>query len=128
IEETTKYYESADVLYLPLINNSHTSLLIPQKVLEYLKMSKPIIGMLQGDGKQILEDAGGAIFVDENPESIRNGILKISKLSAEEKKIMGLKNSEYFKKREDFDLDNICDILIGDLKETITVHNKAEKK
>ncbi len=91
-------------------------------------MSKPIIGMLQGDGKQILEDAGGAIFVDENPESIRNGILKISKLSAEEKKIMGLKNSEYFKKREDFDLDNICDILIGDLKETITVHNKAEKK
>lgn len=126
IEETVEYYKKADVLYLPLINNSRTSLLIPQKVLEYLKMSKPIIGMLQGDGKKILEDAGGSIFVDENPESIKEGILKVAKMTNEEKRAMGLKNSVYFKERKDFDLDNICEVLLEDMIDTIEIHKKKK--
>lgn len=129
IEETVEYYKKADVLYLPLANNSRTSLLIPQKVLEYLKMSKPIIGMLQGDGKKILEDAEGSVFVEENPESIKEGILKVANLTSKEKKEMGLKNSTYFKGREDFDLDNICNVLLDNITETIKIHKgKKEKK
>lgn len=127
IDETVEYYKNADVLYLPLANNSKTSLLIPQKVLEYLKMSKPIIGMLQGDGKKILEEAGGSIFVEENPESIKKGILQMNNLTNDEKREMGLKNSTYFKRRKDFDLDNICNVLLDDMTETIQIHKNKYK-
>lgn len=128
IDETAEYYKMADVLYLPLINNSYTSLLIPQKVLEYLKMSKPIIGMIQGDGKKILEDAGGSIFVDENPESIKNAILVLHKMSIQQKRKMGLKNSAYFSDHKEFDLNNICDRLIEDMEETIKIQKAHDGK
>ncbi|NMV82676.1 MAG: glycosyltransferase family 4 protein [Erysipelotrichia bacterium] len=115
-DQVIKYYEKADAVFIPLLNNSYTSQMIPQKVIETLKLGRPILGMLSGDGRKILENANGAIFCEQSVEGIKAGIEKIMSLSIEQRKTMGSNNYTYFAEHPEFTLDYSCRRMIVELE------------
>ncbi|MDY0100534.1 MAG: hypothetical protein RBR94_00900, partial [Bacilli bacterium] len=98
LEDTESLYQSADALIVTLKEGGTVGKTIPNKLIHYLKFKKPIIGVLEGDGKDILNATGGAFLSKQTPKDIAESILKMKSLSNEEKVKMGLRNYEYYLK------------------------------
>ena len=61
-----------------------------------MAFGKPIVGVLGGDGKDILLESGGAVIAEENPQSIADAINHLASLSSEERKKLGQLNQAYY--------------------------------
>ena len=94
---------SADALYVSLKNEGIVGKTIPNKLTMSMAFSRPIIAVLEGDGKRVLEESQGALFAEENAQSLANAITRLSKLSKEEKDSLGARNRKYFD--ENFSLE-----------------------
>lgn len=70
-EDALATLEKADLLFFSLIEDPVFDITIPSKLFDYLLMNKPIITSIKGEGREILEQLGCAIFFDPNsPESL----------------------------------------------------------
>lgn len=90
------YFKNADALYVSLKNEGTVGKTIPNKLMMSMAFARPIVGVIQGDGRDVLKDSGGAFLADENAESIKNALLAISNLSANEKARLGRLNKQYY--------------------------------
>jgi len=90
------YFKKADALYVSLKSEGTVGKTIPSKLLMSMVFARPIVGVIKGDGKDVLEDSGGAFLADENPESIKNALIAISNLSENEKARLGKLNKLYY--------------------------------
>ena len=66
------------------------------------------------DGKDVLEDSGGAFLAEENPESVKNALLAISNLSEKEKARLGKLNKMYYDSH--FSLRTVTDQIEKEFK------------
>ena len=98
IEETVRYYKNADALIVGLDNKGTVGKTIPNKLSQYLYFKKPILGVLEGDGKDLLTKTGGALLTANDIDSISKGMLDIIHLNEKTKLEMGKKNKEYYEK------------------------------
>jgi len=115
-KDTINFYVKADVLFAPLYNNSFTSYMIPQKVIEYFMYSRPILGMLVGDGKELITQASKLnVVCDQTIESLSNAIDHICSMNEEEMTRCGLENRAFFVKNKRFQLPIICEELESSL-------------
>ena len=108
------YFKRADALYVSLKGEGTVGKTIPSKLLMSMAFGRPIVGVIQGDGKDILEDSGGAFLADENPESVKNALLAISNLSTKEKTRLGLLNKFYYESH--FSLRTVTDLIEKEFK------------
>lgn len=90
------YFKSADAIYVSLKSEGIVGKTIPNKLMMAMAFAKPIIGVVKGDGRKVLEEAGGALFAEEDPASIKDAIIALSNMSEENKKAFGLKNLNYY--------------------------------
>ena len=90
------YFKNADALYVSLRNEGTVGKTIPNKLMMSMACGRPIVGVLQGDGANVLKESGGAFLADENAESVKNALLAISNLSANEKARLGKLNKFYY--------------------------------
>ena len=113
IEKAECYYHNATALIVSLKNVGTVGKTIPNKAIQYMTYGKPLIGVIQGDGKELLEKAKGTLFADENPEKIANCIEKICELSENNLQKMGINNKEYFDKNLNSKIltDHLLEIL-----------------
>lgn len=108
--QTRDFYKNADVLFVPLFYNSATSLMIPQKLIEYFMYSRPIFGMIKGDGADLLEKASSQnIVADQTVDSLQESLIKLLKMSNEDFEKCGKENRKFFDDNPRFSLDRICD-------------------
>ena len=116
-KKAASYFLSADCLYVSLKDEGFVGKTIPNKLVMYMTFARPIIAMLGGDGKQVLEDSKGAILCEENPESLANAIKEMKKLSKEEKEKLGHNNQVYYKKHFSIDVvsKDIIEVLLAEL-------------
>lgn len=98
IEVAEQYYASSTALIAPLKNTGIVGKTIPNKVVQYLKYGKPILGIIEGDGKQLLENANGTIFTSEDPKDIALIIDEICNKNSAELELLGKNNKNYFDK------------------------------
>lgn len=108
------YFESADVLYVSLSKDGYVGNTIPNKLMMSMAFAKPIIGVLAGDGKDVLEAAKGGIVCDEDPKQIAKAIISLYEMSEEERKNLGHLNKVYY--QDNFSLDIVTDSLESFLK------------
>ncbi len=74
------YHSIADVLLISLKSGKAVSSTIPGKLQTYLESNKFILGMIEGESKKIIEDAGIGCCVDPNsPEDLVKEILYLKK-------------------------------------------------
>ena len=90
------YFLSADALYVSLEDKGYVGKTIPNKLVMSMAFGKPIIGVLNGDGKDVLIKASGSFVADANPKSISEAILKMYNLSPGERKKLGDLNQAYY--------------------------------
>lgn len=108
--EVPSYFTNATALLVPLANTSSpVSKTVPNKLISSLAYSRAILASIGGDGHEVLEKAGGAVFAGEDHKDIAQAIEKLFSLSDEERKTMGEKNKAYFD--EHFDFDKVMDQL-----------------
>lgn len=96
-QKAAPYFKAADALYVSLKDEGHVGQTIPNKLVMSMAFNKPILAMLGGDGKEVLKQSGGAIFAEQNPQSLADAILSISSIPAEIRAKLGQMNLNYYK-------------------------------
>ena len=100
-KKASSYFVNADAFYISLSDSPYVGQSIPNKIMMYMAFGKPILGVISGDGKQVLEAAKGSIIVEENVTKIAQNIEKLSKLNKDQREEMGQNNYKYY--YENFD-------------------------
>lgn len=90
------YFKNADALYVSLRNEGTVGKTIPNKLMMSMAFARPIVGVIHGDGRDVLSESGGAFLAEENAESVKNALLAISNLSENEKARLGKLNKFYY--------------------------------
>lgn len=98
IEQAETFYKNADALIVPLKDSGYVGKTIPNKAVQYLKYGRPIVCIAKGDTKELLSRVDGSIYSEEDPESIKDAIIKFTKLSDSKKSEMGKNNKKLFDK------------------------------
>ena len=111
---SSAYFKSADAIYVSLSREGVVGKTIPNKVMMSMAFSKPIIGVLQGDGRKVLQEAGGALLADEDPESVKNAILALINMGEKEKVHFGRLNHLYYE--NNFALNTVAHMVESHLK------------
>ena len=117
-KKAASYFASADVLYVSLKNDGYVGKTIPNKLVMSMAFGKPIIGVLDGDGKNVLLESGGALIANPDKSSIAAAIEKMASLTEEERKRLGSLNQIYFQNHFSIKKtgESINSILLDELK------------
>ena len=94
--QASAYFKGADALYVPLKDEGTVGKTIPNKLVMSMAFAKPILAMLEGDGKDILLEADGAVFSGQSAESLIEAIKTISKMNKKDLDRLGKNNFLYY--------------------------------
>ena len=113
LEKAVTLYANADALIVPLKEGGTVGKTIPNKLVQYLKYGRPIIGSLSGDGRDVLVKTKGAVLADQNAESIAKAMETIIDLPADKKEEMGRQNKLYYE--EHFEIRRVAQLIEREL-------------
>lgn len=106
-EKMPLYYECSDVCIVPLKNTSLFKTVLPSKIFEIMAMSRPIIQSVDGEARQLLEQAGAGVYVEpECEDAICEAILNFYN-NPHQAQLMG-DNGRIFVERN-FNRDTLAD-------------------
>lgn len=97
VEEMPEFYRLADVCLVSLKADNATGLTLPSKVQGYMAAGKPIIGMLDGSGRDVINRSGCGICVKAGDVKGLAGAMRAFVLHPEAYKECGQKGRAYFK-------------------------------
>ena len=118
IDAMKTFFSHADALLVTLKDELVFNLTVPAKLQAYLCTQKPILGMLNGEGAQIIKDANCGFATNAgNSEGLAKIILDLSKLPQKERTILGTNGFTYY--NQNFTLDTCIDNLEQILKSSI---------
>lgn len=79
VETMPYFFSKADVMFFALQNKEIFAKTVPAKLQAYMGSGKPIIGMISGEGNQIIKNANCGLAVPSGDyKGFANGILKLS--------------------------------------------------
>ena len=111
--------EMAAALLVTLADQPIYAMTIPAKIQSYLAMGKPIIACLNGEGARVVKAANAGFTVPaEDADGLAQAILKLYRMSADERSLMGKNGHSYYE--QNFDHDKLVDELIQNFKEAIS--------
>ena len=116
LEEMPNFFAMADVMLVTLKREPIFSLTVPGKVQSYLAFGKPIIAALDGEGGQIVEEAGAGLSCPaENPQALADAVEAMYAMTEGARKEMGERGIRYF--HAHFERQMLLDRLEGWMKE-----------
>jgi colanic acid biosynthesis glycosyl transferase WcaI len=94
-ERIPAYVSAADICLVMLKKSELFKTVIPTKLLEYMACERPVIVAVDGQARQIVEEAGGGVFVE--PEDSHAMVESIVDLAAnpERRQAMGARGRQY---------------------------------
>lgn len=93
------FFNQADVLLVSLKDELIFNLTVPAKLQAYLCTKKPILGMLNGEGAAIINEANCGFSANAgDSEGLAKEIIKLYEMSYHERNILGLNGFKYFEK------------------------------
>lgn len=110
VERMPSFFKHADALLVSLKDEPIFSMTIPGKLQSYLAAGIPVIAMLNGEGADVVKDAGAGVTCAAGDHAgLAQAVLRISAMSEEERSTMG-RNGLAVSARE-FDRDTLIDRL-----------------
>lgn len=98
------FYQHADGLLVSLKSDPVFSMTLPGKVQSYLAAGIPILGMLDGEGARVIQDAeAGFVCPAGDSRALAEAVLCLSQLTVAERQAMGERGQAY--SRREFDRD-----------------------
>jgi glycosyltransferase involved in cell wall biosynthesis len=115
IEAMPRFFEQADVMLVSLNDDPVFNLVLPAKVQAYMAAGKPILGMLCGEGSEVIAEARCGWSVPSGEVSaMAERVVELSRMSAEELKGFGENAFAYY--QEHFTKEKCMGILEGVLR------------
>lgn len=116
MEEIPSFFVHADVMLLSLKKDSIFSLTIPSKVQSYMAFGKPIIGMLNGIGSEVIRNADcGYVGLAGDHILLADNVVKAYKEESNILLDMGINGKKYYD--QNFSKTIVIDRLMGVLNE-----------
>lgn len=109
-DKAAPFLKGCDALYVSLKADGYVGKTIPNKLMLYMTFAKPILACLEGDGKDELIKTRGALFCQDNPDSIRQSVERLTALEQPILKQMGELNQSYYFKY--FSLKSVSNRLL----------------
>ena len=114
IQEMPSFFCHADAMLVSLKKEFIFSLTIPSKVQAYMASGKPILSMIDGEGKRVVEESGSGITAcAEDYMSLVKNVLCMYEMPVEERVAMGKKGLMYYE--ENFSKEKILDRIESSL-------------
>lgn len=109
-ERMPSFYAHADVLLVSLKADPVFSLTIPGKIQSYLMSGMPLVGMLDGEGANVIREAqAGSVCAAGDSIGLAQAVRELSVMPENERLTLG-KNGRAYAKQE-FDRDTLMDRL-----------------
>ena len=103
LEAMPATFAKADALFAALKDEPIFALTVPAKIQAYMSAGKPIVTMINGEAKALIEEVGCGVAVSaEDDEAFAKAILQIAKMSSDERGEMGCRGKEFVAKHFDF--------------------------
>lgn len=116
-------FDAAEALLVSLKPEPIFSLTVPSKVQAYLAAGRPILAALDGEGAEIVREAGaGLCSAAGNGRALAENVLRLKALSPNERQQMGLNGRRYFEKH--FAPDALVDELVQHFKDLVARKEK----
>ncbi len=111
-----RYFSLADVMLVTLKKEPIFALTIPAKVQSYLACAKPIVAALDGEGADVILEAGAGLAAPaENATALADAVLALYKMTPDERASMGHRGREYFDRH--FERNMLLQKLCGWIKQ-----------
>ncbi|MDP1532607.1 MAG: glycosyltransferase family 4 protein [Rubrivivax sp.] len=95
-ERMPSFFRGASAMLVSLRRDPVFSLTIPGKVQSYLSAGLPLLGMLDGEGARLIEQAGAGLAVPAgDATALAGAVRRIMAMPAADRAAMGLRGSEY---------------------------------
>ncbi len=121
VERMPAFYAKADALLVSLKKDPTFSMTIPGKVQSYLAAGRPIIGMLDGEGADVIKRAGaGLVCPAGDSAALAQTIQRFAQTPPEARRKMGKQGQAYAK--AEFDRNPLVTRLLTLLEESISLH------
>lgn len=118
VERMPSFYAHADALLVSLKKDPVFSLTIPGKVQSYLQSGIPLLGMLDGEGAQVIRSARAGLVCEAGDSAgLVDAVLAMAAMAPHERQTMGRNGREYAE--NEFDRDMLMDRLEQMLKEAV---------
>ena len=112
-KQASAYFKGADALYVSLKDSGYVGKTIPNKLVMSMAFAKPILAMIEGDGKQVLIESDGAVLSSQSVDSLVEAIKSISMMNKKDLERLGRNNLIYY--QDHFTLDRITRQIEEDL-------------
>ena len=97
IETMPLFFARADVMLLSLADNPIFRITVPAKLQAYMASGKVIIGVLAGEGADILRASGGGLVVSPgNAQALADAVLKVRQMTPGERLDIASKSRRYY--------------------------------
>jgi colanic acid biosynthesis glycosyl transferase WcaI len=125
VERMSSFYAHADALLVSLKRDPVFTLTIPGKIQTYLIAGKPILGMLDGEGAAVIQDAKAGLTCDAGDFlGLANKVLELAAMSKAERVLLGARGREYAQKEFGrVHLINRLEILLSEAIDRYTKEN-----
>jgi len=125
VERMPAFYAQADALLVSLKKDPTFSMTIPGKLQSYLTAGRPIIGMLDGEGADVIKRAGaGLVCPAGDSAALAQTIQQFAETSIEDRRQMGKQGKAYAK--AEFDRNTLMTRLLALLEESISLHQQKK--
>jgi len=125
LERMPSFYAHADALLVSLKKTPVFSLTIPGKVQSYLMAGLPILGMLDGEGAQVITDSNaGLVCAAGDSEGLASAVLEMLAMGIDQRKQLGVNGRDFALK--EFGRGLLMDQLEVLLHEAVLLQRQAE--
>jgi len=122
VEEMPNFFIHADIMLLSLKNEEIYSMTIPSKLQSYLAFGKPVVGMLNGIGAEVIRNANcGEIANASDYNSLANHVVNLYHQEKHFLTLTGENGRRYY--NQNFSKENIIDNLLNIFQELTTVNH-----
>lgn len=96
VAEITPYLTGSDALLVPLQRDPVFDTFIPSKLFDFLACARPVILMVGGEARDLLEASEGGVFVEPGDvEGLKRATLQLMERGPEERAKMGARGRAY---------------------------------
>jgi glycosyltransferase involved in cell wall biosynthesis len=125
VETMPGFMQKASVLLVTLADQEIFRATIPSKVQAYLAAGRPILACLNGEGANLVTEAGAGLAVPaENGPALAEAVLQLYRMQSEDREEMGARGRLYY--AQHFSHDMLVDQLIGHLQSVCLSEEKSE--
>jgi glycosyltransferase involved in cell wall biosynthesis len=90
MSDVTPYLTASDALLVPLRRDPVFDTFIPSKLFDFMACARPVILMVNGEARELLEAAGGGLWVmPEDAAGLAKAVVDLSERSAEARQHLG---------------------------------------